>query len=265
MTDDLDPRILAQWLAGPLAPDEQVVLDVWLAAAPGHATQLQQARELWARAGEVARAEGEQPDDREAARWGSVVAGIRAGEQAAHATRPAKVRALTLEVPRRGHHVERWAAAAALILMAGGGLWYARPEPPAPVARAPLPMRTYETARGERAEFRLGDGTRVMLNVASRVRVPPDFGERTRDVYLEGGAYFEVVHDSTRPFAVHAGDILARDLGTEFMVSAYPEQPHARVVVRRGLVALHARASSAASAEARLGPGQQARLDDRGT
>jgi transmembrane sensor len=124
-------------------------------------------------------------------------------------------------------------------------------------------MRVYETARGERADFRLGDGTRVMLNVASRVRVPAGFGERSRDVYLEGGAYFEVVHDSTRPFAVHAGDIVARDLGTEFTVGAYPEQRHARVVVRRGLVALHAVAGSAAAAE--ISPGQQGRLDDAGT
>jgi transmembrane sensor len=149
-------------------------------------------------------------------------------------------------------------------VLAGGGIWASAHIRARQVAEAPRPMRVYETSRGERAEFRLGDGSRVMLNVASRLRVPADFGDQTRNVYLEGGAYFEVVHDSTRPFAVQAGDLVARDLGTEFTVGAYPEQRHARVVVREGLVALHTSGVTDATAGTTLRPGQQGRLDDAG-
>jgi transmembrane sensor len=73
-----------------------------------------------------------------------------------------------------------------------------------------------------------------------------------------------VVRDSTRPFAVHAGDLVARDLGTQFVVGAYPEQPHARVIVREGLVALQGAGAMDTAASTTLRPGQQGRLDDRG-
>jgi transmembrane sensor len=264
MSDDLDPRILAKWLLGSLDSDEQRVLDRWLAADPARAVELAQARELWRRAGEVARAQAVQPDAHEALRWAGIIGRIR--EQDAPPSTRRTGRPLTLELPRRRRPVERWVAAAVLVIAAGGGLWaLTHHGKERQLAEVPPPMRTYETARGERAEFRLGDGTRVMLNVASRIRVPADFGARVRDVYLEGGAYFEVVHDSTRPFAVHAGDIVARDLGTEFTVGAYPEQRHARVVVRQGLVALHRAAAEDTGGGATVHPGQQGRLDDGGT
>ena len=266
MSDDLDPRILAKWLAGILDPGEQATLEGWLSADPARAVQLEQARELWRRAGDVARAEADAPDPEEAARWAGILGAIRAGEGApAHPPAHRAVRALTLEIPTRRRWVERWVAAAVLAVVAGGGIWASAHVRALRVAEAPRAWRTYETARGERAEFRLADGTRVMLNVASRLRVPADFGDQTRSVYLDGGAYFEIVHDSTRLFQVHAGDIVARDLGTEFTVGAYPEQRHARVVVRKGLVALRSAARGNAAAGDTLRPGQQGRLDDRGT
>jgi transmembrane sensor len=242
MSDDLDPRILAQWLAGDLDPDDRAVLERWLAADPEHALQLARARELWRRAGDQARTEAREPDPNEAARWAGILGAIR--------DRPS-----TLEHPRRRRAADQWGAAAVLLVMAGAGTWV--------VTHDQAPMRVYETAQGERAEFRLGDGTRVMLNVASQLRVPADYGERSHEVYLQGGAYFEMVHDSASSLEVHAGDMVARDLGTEFTVGAYPEQRHARVVVREGLVSFHAEDSEVATLGATLRPGQQGRLDDR--
>ncbi len=60
----------------------------------------------------------------------------------------------------------------------------------------------------------------------------------TRDVHLQGEAFFEVTHDSTRPFRVHTSNSIAEDLGTEFVVTAYPEARTTQVVVASGLVAL---------------------------
>jgi ferric-dicitrate binding protein FerR (iron transport regulator) len=53
MSDDLDPRILAKWVAGRLDPGERETLERWPAADPAHAAQLHQARELWRRAGDA--------------------------------------------------------------------------------------------------------------------------------------------------------------------------------------------------------------------
>ncbi|MFI5239428.1 MAG: FecR family protein, partial [Gemmatimonadales bacterium] len=57
-------------------------------------------------------------------------------------------------------------------------------------------------------------------------------------VYLTGPAYFDVVHDAARPFIVHTSNAIARDVGTRFVVSAYPESHDTRVVVSDGAVAL---------------------------
>ena len=107
-----------------------------------------------------------------------------------------------------------------------------------PAVRHAPAMREIVTATGQRAEVRLDDGSRVTLGVASRLRLPSDFGVRTRQVYLDGTAYFDVVHDATRPFVVRTANAEARDVGTRFVVSAYRDAHATQVVVRDGAVAL---------------------------
>jgi transmembrane sensor len=253
MSDELDPVLVAKWIAGRLDADDQRLLDQWLAADPGRAAELEELRDLWRRAGEMAETHAANADPAESARWAGVLRAIRE-----------PVRAVEFPFAQRRSRAWGWvAAAAALALLAGGGLWVAdrsRRE----VAQVPRPMRVHQTSRGERAEFRLSDGTRVMLNVESRVRVPADFGEQSRTVYLEGGAYFDVAHDARRPFAVHAGDLVAKDLGTEFTVRAYPEDQHARVVVRAGKVALRSAIATDTASVATLEPGELGSLDAAG-
>jgi transmembrane sensor len=98
--------------------------------------------------------------------------------------------------------------------------------------------RAYVTARGQRADVRLADGTRVRVAPSSRLRLASDYGAERRDVYLEGEAYFEVAHDARRPFTVFAGNASVRDLGTAYAVRSYAEDGAVQVVVREGAVAL---------------------------
>jgi transmembrane sensor len=72
----------------------------------------------------------------------------------------------------------------------------------------------------------------------STVRFVAGSNPTRRDVYLQGEAYFVVVHDSTRPFTVYAGNASARDIGTSFSVRSYTEDRATQVVVREGEVAL---------------------------
>jgi transmembrane sensor len=123
-------------------------------------------------------------------------------------------------------------------------------------------MRVISTAAGQRADIRLSDGTRVSLGVDSRLRVAPDFGERSRDLYLDGTAYFDVVHDSTRPFRVHTATAVAQDVGTRFVVSAYRESGSTEVVVAAGSVTLRAPHDSSTRA-VQLGAGNLARIGGR--
>lgn len=113
------------------------------------------------------------------------------------------------------------------------------------------PQRVITTPSGQRASFQLPDGSRVILGVASTLRHPAGFGPGVREVELEGAAYFEVAHDESRLFLVRAGGLVAEDLGTEFMVRAYPEDRSARVVVRSGSVSLRP-ATTSPSAESQV-------------
>ena len=112
------------------------------------------------------------------------------------------------------------ACAAAVTLAVGGAVFLQpRPQPPvvAKIARsAPAPL-FYETAIGGQKRITLADGSSVILNTNSRMDVA--FSGSRRDIHLvRGEAYFEVVHDKTRPFTVYANNYVVRDIGTAFDV-----------------------------------------------
>jgi transmembrane sensor len=117
------------------------------------------------------------------------------------------------------------ACAAAVIAVAGGTLFFhSKPQETAKAESHPTPALfqppahlSYETAVGGKKRITLADGSSVILNTNSRLDV--DFSAKCRDVHLRRGeAYFEVVHNKTRPFTVYANNYVVRDIGTAFDV-----------------------------------------------
>jgi transmembrane sensor len=98
--------------------------------------------------------------------------------------------------------------------------------------------REFTTGAGRRLTVTLVDGTQLTLAPASHVRLASDYGAQRRDVYLDGEALFAVSHDAARPFAVHARNAVAEDVGTRFTVRSYLGEPAVRVVVADGAVSL---------------------------
>lgn len=94
----------------------------------------------------------------------------------------------------------------------------------------------YTARRGEHTSVPLPDGSVVLLNADSRLTVPSTFGSETRDVYLEGQAYFEVESSAGLPFTVQTELANVRVMGTTFDVDAYPEMDQMQVVVASGEV-----------------------------
>lgn len=99
-------------------------------------------------------------------------------------------------------------------------------------------LKELETERGEKARITFSDGTSVTLNSASSVRFPEKFQGLTREVFLEGEAYFEVAHDPEQPFIVHSQDARIKVLGTEFNVRGWSEDSGVEIVVRGGKVSV---------------------------
>ncbi len=123
-----------------------------------------------------------------------------------------------------------------------------------------LAWQTTATRPGQRAAITLPDGSRISLAPASSVRYAWVDGAPRQDVYLEGEAYFEVVHQAGRTFAVHAAGVVTEDIGTAFDVRAYGGDGAVRVAVRSGSVAVRAR-SHGGGAGLVLRAGEVARAD----
>ena len=85
-------------------------------------------------------------------------------------------------------------------------------------------------------QLRLSDGTLVFLNSATKIRFPVRFIGDTREVELEGEAYFEVVANEKMPFVVKTSHYDVTALGTQFNVSAYPDDTRIRTVLVEGAV-----------------------------
>jgi len=89
---------------------------------------------------------------------------------------------------------------------------------------------------GKRSSLVLADGTKLWLNSGTHVIYPVTFNKREREIYIEGEAFLDVVHDENRPFYVVTKNLKVRVLGTKFNVSAYPDDNLTSVVLVEGSV-----------------------------
>ena len=78
---------------------------------------------------------------------------------------------------------------------------------------------------GKLGKVVLPDGTEAYLYAKSKLTYPSVFVGNTRDVVLEGEAYFKVTHDASHPFIIHTANATTRVLGTELDVRAFHGEP----------------------------------------
>ncbi|MBS0032019.1 FecR domain-containing protein [Chitinophaga sp. 22321] len=127
-------------------------------------------------------------------------------------------------------HWWKWAAAAAvigLLCTLSYRLWH----------NVATGREIVETRNGERRQFRLSDGSIVHMNASSRLAF--DLNTRSREIWLEGEAYFEVAKDAARPFVVHAATLNIHALGTAFNVKAYPGEGRCETTLLEGAVEVY--------------------------
>lgn len=128
----------------------------------------------------------------------------------------------------------------------------------------PVKMITYETGPGQQLSVRLPDGSKVWLNASTTLNVPDEFRGPTRDLHLNGEAFFEVQHDERKPFYVHTPGFYTRVLGTSFDIKAYPDDGQSMiwVTVATGKVAVGEEDSVRGKQElAKLAPNDRGRYD----
>ena len=113
------------------------------------------------------------------------------------------------------------------------------------------------TPRGGNYQLELVDGTKVWLNAGSSIQFPTAFPGNERMVDVEGEAYFEVAHNTDKPFKTKMPDgSVVQVLGTHFNVNAYNDESGIKVTLIEGAVEVSNQIS-----KIKLRPGQQAILD----
>ena len=89
---------------------------------------------------------------------------------------------------------------------------------------------------GKRSSITFTDGSQIWVNAGSRVIYPAQFTADSREIFIEGEIYLDIVHDTKRPFIVKTRKMEIRDLGTQFGVSAYDNEANSHVVLVEGKV-----------------------------
>lgn len=184
--------------AGPLSDADSQAYETWQRQDPRHRRAMEELSKVWL-----------------------------ALDGLAEAKRGEKIATFTA-AQRRGVHSrqQRWwfAAAASILLAIGAVLWL----------RQGSEIQTLSTAVGQQRNVTLADGSIVSLNTNTILET--DLSRHLRQIYLrKGEAHFQVAHDRSRPFLVHAGDAVVRAVGTEFEVRLHADQ-HVEVVVNEGRV-----------------------------
>ncbi|HWK04809.1 MAG TPA: FecR domain-containing protein [Puia sp.] len=125
-----------------------------------------------------------------------------------------------------------------------------------------LIYNTLTTPRAGQFQLILPDGSKVWLNNASSLRYPTAFTGKSREVTLNGEAYFEIAKDATKPFIVRVhtqmDELAINVLGTSFNVMAYGDEPAVRTTLLSGKVSLEGGKQSV------LAPGEQAVISKEG-
>lgn len=120
-------------------------------------------------------------------------------------------------------------------------------------AESKLVYNTLTTPRGGKYALVLSDGTEVTMDAASSITYPVTFSGKERVVEVKGQAYFKVIHNDKQPFIVKAKGQRLRDIGTEFNVNAYDDEPTIQATLVEGRISI-----SNANNSKLLSPGQQA-------
>ncbi|MFY0253822.1 FecR family protein [Chitinophaga sp. 30R24] len=136
----------------------------------------------------------------------------------------------------------RIAVAVAVLLLLAAGWWLQKPTAPVKMGVG----QRFATKAGEHQQIRLPDSTLVWLSPASSLQYSAAFGAGSREVVLQGEAFFEVAAAASHPFIIHSGRVNTQVLGTSFNIQAFDAQPDVAITVITGKVSVAAGASTAA-------------------
>jgi transmembrane sensor len=155
----------------------------------------------------------------------------------------------------------KYAAAALFLLVSAFAITLYRQNFLVPKADAVLSSNIIEkaTTTGQKMTMVFPDGTVVKLNSESSISFPEEFSNDLREVTLSGEAYFDVAHYEDWPFVVKSKGTVTLVLGTEFNITAYPDEEQTTIALVSGSINV----STQEGYSVRLEPMQEATFESK--
>lgn len=146
--------------------------------------------------------------------------------------------------PNKIFHINRkkiyaWSVAAAVlaaVVIIGYSISNPSKNVQTEIAKAVPHKNEVKAKSGAKSRLTLPDGTKVWLNAESRITYNNNFNTKTREVELEGEAFFDVIKNPNSPFIVHTTGIDIKVLGTAFNVKSYPHEQTIEATLVRGSI-----------------------------
>ncbi|MGG7661784.1 FecR family protein [Dyadobacter sp. BHUBP1] len=224
---NISPELLKRYVEGLCTPEEAFQVDEWYASLSeetGEKAAFDQARHLGKVQDEIRR----------------LSSGVdTSGVDTSRVDTPGVSRTVPLRHRTLGQYL-RYAAAAMILLVAGLGMRYFLSQNKSVFRFGKHTYSTINKTRQVRKHV-FPDGSEAWLNPGTRITyAKEDFNEDSREVSLEGEAFFEVTHDPSRPFFVHGESVQVKVLGTSFNVRANKGEAEYAVSVVTGKVSVTA-------------------------
>src|SRR5882757_6405317 len=165
---------------------------------------------------------------------------------------------IRVQAPVRRMWIRRIAVAAAVILLAGAGwMWMENSKTGKGLYSTERFSVLAESGFEGRKTVELPDGSVVLLNAFSELKIAPDFNRDNRRIELYGEAFFRVKENPGKPFIVVTGNTAVTVLGTSFKVRNYGSDHHCSVMLDAGKVSVESIGGKEPSYREILLPGDQ--------
>ncbi len=233
MKNQIDWKKFARYFAGEFSDDEKKEIEDWMKANPSNARFVDSMKKVWTESSKSPVA------------WDVEAAWKKFSDKAAIST---ETRILPMSPPtprfekqqqvwgRRSSFAVAFRIAAVFALIVLSGYFSLNHFGVLNGAASDSGKQEIITENGQQVKINLSDGTKVKLNAASKLQFSPESWEKSREVYLDGEAYFEVVPNPEKPFIVNTKGATVRVLGTSFNVNAWEADKEVRVIVAEGKV-----------------------------
>lgn len=118
------------------------------------------------------------------------------------------------------------------------------------------------TRFNERRTVSLPDGSTVLLNGLTELKIDKDYNKNNRVLWLSGEAHFTVARNANKPFIVISGKTATTALGTSFKINNYSRSAETSVMLTTGKVNVGTVVGQQVVNHLRLLPGEQVNVDE---